>query len=119
MPRLAAIFVLAIAVSGCGSQPVADERDGTIELTLRDFRIAPQSIRAPGRVNLTIIVENSGRVAHNLRIRGAGGTRVKFKTMLPGASSARVVKLPRGDWTLFCSLANHEDLGLYGKLVLR
>ena len=119
MPRPAAIFVFACLLAGCGSPPPAREPDGTIELTLRDFRLSPQQVRAPGRIDLTIIARNTGRLPHNLRIRGVGGTRVKFKTMLPGESVARVVRLPKGDWRVFCSLSNHEELGLYGTLVLR
>ncbi len=119
MPRTPPILLVALLLAGCGSAPAAREPDGTIELTVRDFRVRPQVVRAPGRTDLTIIVRNTGRLPHNLRIRGAGGTRVKFRTMLPGESAARVVKLPRGDWRMFCSLSNHEELGLYGTLVLR
>lgn len=119
MPRVAVILVLALVFCACGSEPAVREPDGTIEITLREFRMTPQLIRAPGGIELTIIVNNEGRLPHNLRIRGDGGTRVKVKTMLPGASAARVVKLPKGDWRLFCSLSNHEELGLYGTLVLR
>jgi hypothetical protein len=119
MPRGPAIFLLALLLAGCGSAEPVREPDATIELAIRDFRVAPQVVRAPGRQDLTIIVRNTGRLPHNLRIRGTGGNRVKFRTLLPGESAARVVKLPRGDWRMFCSLSNHEELGLYGTLVLR
>jgi plastocyanin len=29
------------------------------------------------------------------------------------------VKLTRGDYHYFCSVGNHEELGLYGTLVVR
>lgn len=117
MPRRAALFALLAALSGCGSSPAVREPDGTVEITLRDFRMTPQQVRSQAG-DLTIIVRNEGRLPHNLRIRGIGGTRVKVRTMLPGASAARVVRLPKGDWRMFCSLANHEELGLYGTLRL-
>ena len=119
MPRRPASLLAALVLTGCGSAPEAREPDGTVELAVRDFRVAPQIIHAPGRVDLTIIVRNTGRLPHSMRIRGFGGTRVKFRTLLPGESTARVVTLPRGDWRVFCALGNHEELGLYGTLITR
>ena len=118
MPRLAAALAALLALSACGSAPSAHDPDGVVELTIRDFRLRPQIVRAPGG-DLTVIVRNEGRLPHNLRIRGAGGTRVKVRSLLPGDSAARVIRLPKGDWRMFCSIANHEELGLYGTLVLR
>lgn len=84
-----------------------------------DFRLQPQVIRVQ-KDSLTIRVRNDGRLPHAFRIRGAGGTRLKISTLMPGEEAARVgVRLPRGDWRLFCPLANHEELGMYGSLVVR
>ena len=96
------------------------ERDGVVELTLTDFRIKPQVVRAP-RDSLTIVVRNEGRLAHALRIRGATeAVRLKVSTLLPGKEAARVgVTLKRGHWRLFCPLANHEELGMHGTLIVR
>lgn len=112
-------LVAAALLAGCGSPaPVAD-RDGVLELALTDFRIRPVVVRAP-RDSFTIIVRNEGRLAHALRIRGASeAVRLKVSTLLPGKKAARVaVTLKRGHWRLFCPLANHEELGMHGTLIV-
>ena len=114
-------LVITALVGGCGgdAEPVR-EPDGVVELDLTDFRIRPQVVRAP-RDSLTIIVRNEGRLAHALRIRGASETvRLKVSTLLPGRKAARVgVTLKRGHWRMYCPLANHEELGMHGTLVIR
>jgi hypothetical protein len=117
-PLIAA--ALALLLPGCGG--LADgvnARDGVLEVRLVDFRIQPQVIRsAPD--SLTIRIRNDGRLPHAFRIRGIGGTRVKVPTILPGREAARVgIRLPRGDWRMFCPLSNHEELGMYATLVIR
>ena len=96
------------------------DRDGVVELALTDFRIKPLVVQAP-RDSLTIVVRNEGRLAHALRIRGATEVvRLKVSTLLPGKEAARVgVTLKRGHWRLYCPLANHEELGMYGRLIVR
>src|SRR3954447_12107528 len=70
--RTAATGALAAAVAlpagGCadGSAP-ARARDGRVKVTLDDFSITPQRIRAkPGRI--TFEVANHGKVGHTLRV---------------------------------------------------
>ena len=95
------------------------DRDGVVEIALTDFRMRPQVIQAP-RDSFTILVRNEGRLAHALRIRGASEVvRLKVATLLPGEEAARVgVTLKRGQWRIFCPLANHEELGMHGTLVV-
>jgi hypothetical protein len=117
-PLIAA--ALALLVPGCGGgATAANDRDGVIEVRLVDFRIRPQVIHAK-KDSLTILVRNDGRLPHAFRIRGIGGTQLAMPTIRPGQSAARVaVRLPRGDWRMFCPLSNHEELGMYGTLVIR
>ena len=117
-PLLALVMTALIGGCGGGTEPVR-EADGVVELALTDFRIRPQVVRAP-RDSLTIIVRNDGRLAHALRIRGESETvRLKVSTLLPGREAARVgVTLKRGRWRLFCPVANHEELGMHGTLIV-
>jgi uncharacterized cupredoxin-like copper-binding protein len=39
-------------------------------------------------------------------------------TIEPGESKTRSFKLKRGTYTMYCVLANHEELGMYGTLVV-
>ena len=117
--RAIAAALAALALCGCGGPPPAVEaRGGRIEIVLDDFLIKPQYVRAkPGR--LTFAVTNRGRLGHNFRVRGRHGDPVQIKTLLPGESGNETVRLGRGDYKMLCSVANHEQLGMTGRLVVR
>lgn len=121
-PLLLALGAIALTapLGGCGDGPApVRARGGIVELELTDYRVRPQTVRAR-RDSLTIRVTNTGRLPHAFRLRGDGGTRLKIPTLKPGETSARVgIRLARGKWRMFCPLANHEELGLYGTLVVR
>jgi hypothetical protein len=123
-PAFLLALVMAALITGCGGgvggTDAVRDADGVVEIALTDFRLKPQVIRAP-RDSLTVVVRNEGRLAHALRIRGASEVvRLKVSTLLPGEEAARVgVTLKRGQWRLYCPLANHEELGMHGTLVIR
>jgi uncharacterized cupredoxin-like copper-binding protein len=116
MRRLALPLLAALALTGCTDGAThARAKDGTVAITLHDFRISPQVVSS-GRKSLTFRVVNRGRLPHNFHIRGRGRERLGIGTLLPGASETVTVKLPRGDFRMYCSIANHEELGEYGTL---
>ena len=121
MPFLRAIAaaLAALALGGCGGLgPAAEVRGGRVEIVLDDFLISPQNLRAPAG-KLTVVVTNRGRLGHNLRVRDRDGEPVKVTTLLPGKSATETVTLRRGEYKMLCTVANHEQLGMTGKLVVR
>jgi plastocyanin len=117
--RLATLLAAAM-IGGCGgSEPATQARDGRVEIALDDFLLRPQNVRADaGRV--TFEVTNAGRLGHNLRLSGGSeGEHVVTKTLLPGREATKTVRLAPGDYTMLCTVANHEQLGMTGRLVLR
>ncbi len=124
--RLALGAALLVPVAGCGTaDPVAVE-GRTLRLKLDEYRIMPQDARVEaGR--LRIVMTNVGRLTHNLKIvkldeddREApatelGGTR----TAQPGESAVVTFeRLRPGEYRLACTIANHDDLGQYGTLII-
>jgi plastocyanin len=118
-------LALALGLAGCGDEP--EEIEGrTLRLRLDEFRIIPQDVKvSPGR--LRIVATNAGRLTHNVKIvrqdeddleapvTEIGGTR----TAQPGESpSVRIDDLEPGEYRLACTIANHDDLGQYGTLVV-
>lgn len=125
MPRRRAAFpilvVLALALPGCGDEP-ARVTDGTLEVTLEDYRVTPKDVVAPAG-ELRIVARNEGRLNHNLRVeipregpgkpeRAIGGT----PTARPGTTVTGTVRLAPGRYRIACTIANHDDLGLWGDL---
>jgi uncharacterized cupredoxin-like copper-binding protein len=122
---LATALLAALAVAGCGgSEPVRLERP-VVRVDLDEYAIAPQDISVPaGRVQL--VARNTGRLTHNLRVevppadpdeqaRPLGTT----PTARPGETVRTTVTLRPGTYRLRCTLANHDDLGMTGELVVR
>jgi uncharacterized cupredoxin-like copper-binding protein len=117
--RAIPVALAALALGGCGGLgPAAEVRGGRAEITLDDFLISPQNLRAPAG-EVTFVVTNRGRLGHNLRVRDRDGEPVKVTTLLPGDSATETVTLRRGEYKMLCSVANHEQLGMTGRLVVR
>src|SRR4051794_13273901 len=114
-----AAAALAAPASGCTSDaPPAQARDGRVGVTLDDFSITPQKIRAkPGRI--TFRVTNHGAIGHTLRVKQGDRDVAAINTLLPGQSASATGTFKRGDYKLVCILGNHEDLGMYGTLAVR
>jgi plastocyanin len=94
-------------------------RDQRVEIELDDFLIRPQNVRAQAG-ELTFAVSNQGRLGHNLRLHGGPeGEQVVTTTLLPGDGATKTVRLAPGSYTMLCTVANHEQLGMTGRLVVR
>ena len=118
--RTLAGLLVAAALAGCGGDgPVIQASGDRLEIVLDDFLIKPQNLRADaGR--LTFEVTNGGRLGHNLRVRGGSeGERVVTATLLPGKGARKSIRLGPGHYTMLCTVANHEQLGMTGQLVVR
>ena len=116
-PIVVALCALLLVACG-GSGAAVREPSGKFTVTLDDYFIRPQNLRVPSG-NLTITVTNKGRLGHTLRIRTRTDRNVlAFTTLQPGESKTRSFKLSRGTYTMYCVLANHEELGMRGTLTV-
>jgi plastocyanin len=116
---LTALALSALAFTACGGeQPTVRERTGNFSVTLDDYLIRPQSIRVPAGGNVTATVTNRGRLGHTFRIRGTNHNVLSITTLEPGETKSRTRRLAKGTYTMYCVLANHEELGMSGTLVV-
>ena len=118
-PLLLLLLALpAAALPACGGdEPAARVRDGRVAVALDDFRYRPQLIRAsPGRVRFDLV--NHGRLAHTFRLE-RGTVVAKVSSLLPGDRASKTARVRRGEYRFFCALSNHEELGMYGTLVVK
>jgi plastocyanin len=114
-----AVAALAAPAAGCtDSSPPEQARNGRADVTLDDFFISPQRLRAKaGRI--TFHVTNRGKINHTLRVERRGRTVARIKTLLPGESADTSATFRRGAYKLLCILGNHDVLGMYGTLTVR
>ena len=122
----------AVALSGCGG----DDGDGgsgapavtvaagkPLAVKANEYRFEPASLvvdsGAKGASVVTVELKNDGAVAHDLHVRrGAddlGGTPI----FGPGQAKTAKLSLTPGSYDIFCSVGDHEALGMKGTLVLR
>lgn len=72
---------------------------------------------AAGTVELDPV--DLGMDPHNFSVRDAAGRVVTGVALGPGESQQLSVKLPVGTYTLYCSLYDHERLGMHATLTVR
>ena len=123
MPRPLPLLIrltAAVLPAGCGADepPPVPAKGNRIAITATDFRFTPQAIRAsPGR--LRVRLTNRGRLAHSFRVERKNTIVAKISSLLPGDSDSTTFKVRKGEYRFFCALSNHEELGMYGTLVVR
>jgi plastocyanin len=116
-----------LAATGCADDGpfVRAQQDGTIRMTLDEFRLDPARVYSPtGRVR--IVAHNDGRLTHNIAIVSADESPdaeevqyARSRTAHPGDTVVARATLRPGRYRLVCTLANHDNLGQYGTLVVR
>ena len=130
MPSVAAAFALVVAAwaGGCGDdgETVVD-RDGTLRLTLDEYRIQPEQILVrAGRVH--IVARNLGVLTHIVAVQSSAESEeatpavyARTRTSHPGqtVSTDPDPALKPGKYRLVCTIANHENLGQFATLYVR
>lgn len=125
---IAVLVASATALGGCGDGKLYKTDRPILRISLDEYRIVPQNIQArPGRIK--IVVRNVGKLTHNLVIQypakhpGDNPIEVpggRVKSMQPGEVAEPIkITLKPGTYRLVCTIANHDDLGQYGKLVIK
>ncbi len=93
-----------------------------IAIEIKDFRYIPQTIeaRVGGDGLLRLDITNHGRLAHTLWVsRGPENVIAKASSVLPGERTSKTLKVRKGRYRFYCALSNHEELGMYGTLIVR
>jgi manganese oxidase len=115
-PLLAALLLLA-ACAGPAASP-SPSAGPAIAVALADFMITPTTVTATSG-SVTIDVTSHGPTVHNMTIRDAAGQHVANSVDLHAGESDEVTAtLAPGQYTIFCSFAGHESLGMHASLAV-
>ena len=115
------LLVAAVASLVACSAPSASNTapaDADLTINLADFMIDPSDVEVDGPM-VTIEVTSDGPTPHNLTVRDADGAVVMATEDLSAGDSETIgATVGPGTYTIFCSLAGHESLGMSGSLVV-
>ena len=126
MRRLLPLIALVVlGTGGCGDEDDEPGRTVTVKsgtsvpVIADEYSFDPETIVVTGGGDVTFELENSGVLAHNLRVfhgdNEIGGT----PTFTGGNTKSGSVSLERGEYEMVCTVGNHADLGMKGKLSVR
>jgi plastocyanin len=83
----------------------------TVKVTEREFKIElPKKSLGPG--TYAFDVQNTGKVGHDLVVKGPGADNAKTPIIAPGKTAKVQVALKRGDYELYCSVPGHKQAGM-------
>lgn len=88
--------------SDTGTSVAVDETDFALALSVDTF--------SPGVY--TFEVSNDGDTTHALEVEGPGVEDVASDQIGPGESTSLTVTLEQGDYTIYCPVDGHADLGM-------
>lgn len=97
-----------------------------VDVELREFTLTPQSISV-NQGTIAVYATNKGKQVHNLQIETIVQTSSDEKAdnlmaipaMRPGETKSNNVTLPPGKYKWRSSIANDDDLGMYGYIEVR
>ena len=114
----AALVALAVVIGCGGDEPTAVVRDANAEITLDEFFIRPQNIDLRAGTT-TITVADRGRLRHSFRLWGSDSAPVEIDTISTGQTLTERADLAPGEYRMVCTVSNHAELGMTGRLVVR
>jgi uncharacterized cupredoxin-like copper-binding protein len=123
---LAAVSLMIGA--GCGDDdgsPAATNGDaaGITSVAMDEYRLDPADVSIER--GATLVVENDGKIAHNLKIERGPDPKKKTEelagtsTFLPGSSEKLTVDLEPGRYAMVCTVPGHRQLGMTGTLTVK
>jgi len=117
---LVAFATLAAATAGCNRSATVREPGRLVAIRVADYRYDPQNVSVR-RGRITFFVTNAGREPTNFRIRRRDRELAiaSVVTLPPGGYATTTVRLRRGSYTMYASVARNESLGEYGTLTVR
>jgi hypothetical protein len=114
--RLLLTGAAVAALAGCGHTTLVGS-SRTLRVALTEYRVSPQSIRSRAG-ELTLVVENDGRLAHSLAVSSRGTIVGQTQPLQPGTRTYLVLTLTPGSYLMTSTLFSDQALGTYGTLIV-
>jgi plastocyanin len=123
-----ALAAIAVALAGCGGD---DESGSKGSLTVKSGQPVPvkgyEYGFEPGTIairsnNTEVAVQfkltNTGSLPHDIHVRKGDDELGGTEAIGDGESASATVAVPPGEYEFYCSIGDHADLGMKGKLTV-
>jgi plastocyanin len=123
MRRLSRLVVPLAAVGlalGAALIPAsASPAPSYVQITEKEFTITLSRLRVHEGTTIVGVLD-AGMDNHDLVIQSnaRGSKPIRFSQLTPGSHTSRTIKLAPGHYTLWCSIANHRQLGMVAPLTV-
>jgi uncharacterized cupredoxin-like copper-binding protein len=126
MRRLAVPCAVLLAAAGCGgndgggpARGATAAAGGTLTVTAHEYSFDPNRVVVNGAGALRIVLRNDGDLAHDIHLRKDGRDIGGTPSFAGGGSRSVRLRLGRGNYELLCTVGDHAELGMRGKLRVR
>jgi plastocyanin len=119
-------LVSACALAGCGGSGSGGSEKATtvpagqtVSVTAREYSFSPSAIVIPNGRSVRFELRNDGAQAHDLRIQKGGDDLGGTPIFGPNQTKSTTVNLAPGTYDFVCTVGDHEQLGMKGKLTVK
>jgi plastocyanin len=115
------LAALALLAAGCGGREppggtVTAPADGSVRVVAKEYSFDPSTIVMKGPGTLRVTLANKGTLAHNIKIEKDGRVIGGTPAFPAGETRSASIRLPAGTYDYLCSVGDHAELGMKGKL---
>jgi plastocyanin len=115
------LAAVAVLVAGCGGnddagRTVTAPANGAVRVVGKEYSFDPATIVVEGPGTLRVALVNKGSLAHNLKLMKDGEEVGGTPSFPAGESRSARLRVERGTYEYICSVGDHAELGMKGKL---
>jgi plastocyanin len=115
------LAAVAVLVAGCGGdddagRTVTAPANGAVRVVGKEYSFDPATIVVQGPGTLRVTLVNEGSLAHNLRLMKDGDELGGTPSFPAGESRSARLRVARGTYGYSCTVGDHAELGMKGKL---
>ena len=117
--------LLTVLAGGCGDdddepgRTVTTDPGKSVQVVADEYSFDPETIVLTGGGKLEVALENDGSLAHNLRVLDGATELGGTPTFSGGQTRTGTVEVEPGEYKLVCTVGDHEELGMTGKLTVK